>query len=51
MFSLFAQKTHLNSADAVRKSIFRYINVPFANGFVNIFIQKTFEDILIKSSS
>ena len=46
MFSLFAQKTHLNSADVVRKIIFRYISVPFTDGVASISIQKAMKDIL-----
>jgi len=51
ILSIFAQKTHFKSVDVVRKSIFRYLSVSFADGSMNIFIQKTFEDISIKSSS
>jgi hypothetical protein len=56
-YHFFAQPLSINpinlekSADVVRKSIFRYLSVPFAYGSMNIFIQKTFEDISIKSSS
>jgi len=30
---------HLKSADVVRKISFRYISVPFVDGFTNIFIE------------
>ncbi len=42
---------HLDDADVVRKFIFRYLSIPFSDGFWNISMNITNKDILINSSS
>jgi len=41
---------HLHNADVVRKFIFRYLSVPFTDGYWNIFMDFTNKDILNYSS-
>lgn len=51
IFLMCSEKRHLKSAGVVIIIIFRYLNVPFADGFINIFFKRLLKDIAIKLSS